>query len=134
MRTYDEAFAAAKDQSPFSNGTEGHAWMANWCESCTNDSPELVDRGEGCPLIMVALMGRTPAEWIDQTADGHYLGDTYHCTEFRERPEDDDEDAPPPPPSYDAEMPGQTTIFEVMADQAVEQFEREPLPTPAGAQ
>lgn len=127
MRTYEEALAAAKDEPAFSNGTEGECWMDNWCYECANDSPEMVDRGEGCPLIMVALMQRTPAEWIEQpwgqikgrpegeTAPS--LSDRYHCTEFRKRPEPGEEPAEPPPAPV---IEGQVDMFEVFADQVVE--------------
>jgi hypothetical protein len=107
MRSYDEAYAAARDEPAFSNGTEGEAWTENWCERCVHDSPELVDRGEGCPLIMVALMGRTPGEWLRQ--EGFRLGDQYRCVEFRDQ---DDPgpgyEAPPDPP-----LPGQEVLFAV---------------------
>jgi len=115
MRTYEEAYAAANDRPAFSNSTDGEAWMGNWCEQCVNDSPELVDAGNGCPLIMVALMNRTPSEWIRQ--DPATLGDQYHCTEYREPGDGDDEPGPPP------ENPDQITIFDEFVDQAVEQFQ-----------
>lgn len=128
MRTYDEAWEAATDKRPFSNGTEGYAWQDNWCGSCLNDSEQMVDEGRGCPLLLVALMDRTPAEWIEQPwgqVKGRpegvlapYLGDTYHCTEYRERGEGE-----PDPPAPVPEDPNQITIFEVFMDQAVEQFE-----------
>lgn len=126
MRTYEEAFAAAKDEWPFSNGTEGEAWLENWCERCVNDSPEMVDAGNGCPLILVSLIGRTPVEWTEQ--DSGDLGDTYHCTEFRD--EDDKPPRPPRPYKPPPENPNQITIFEVFVDQAVEQFQTEPAVAP----
>lgn len=126
MRTYDEAYAAAKDRRPFSNGTEGYAWEDNWCARCVHDGEfRRTWEGSGCPLMMVALMGRTPVEWIDQTANGHRLGDTYHCTEFRDVEEGggEGEPEPVPPPVID----GQVDMFEVFADQITEQV-REVVP------
>lgn len=103
MRTYDEAYAAALPEPAFSNGTQGEIWMAGWCERCANDTPELVDRGKGCPLIMVALMGRTPSEWMAQPNESP---DQYHCAEFRD---DDDPgqsgDLPDPSPEIDGQLP-----------------------------
>lgn len=127
MRTYDEAYAAARERRAFANGTEGFAWTSNWCDRCVHDQsarrddvkPDPANGGLlGCALLAVALMERTPAEWIDQTADGHRLGDTYHCTEFRAEGDGGD-DQPDPEPFPVAE--GQVDMFEVFADQIVEQ-------------
>ena len=129
MRTYDEAMAAASDKRPFSNGTEGYAWTDSWCDRCVNDRGARDGTDErGCPLLMVALMGKTPAEWIEQPwqqikgrpagETAPTLGDTYHCTEFRD--EDNgggDEPEPGPPPVH----PGQVDMFEVFAEQIAEQ-------------
>lgn len=126
MKTYDEAFAAAKDRRPFSNGSQGGAWTANWCDRCVHDrsarrddvKPDPANKGLlGCALLAVALMERTPAEWIDQCEGGHRLGDTYHCTEFRDENGRGDEPEPEPPPVIE----GQVDMFEVFADQIVEQ-------------
>jgi hypothetical protein len=76
MVDYDAAFEAAADEPAFGNGTEWDIWRARWCEKpCARD----VD--ENCPLIMVALMERTPQEWVREP--GSHPGD-YRCTEFRE--------------------------------------------------
>lgn len=123
MKTYDEAFATAKDERAFSNGTEGYAWMDNWCGQCVHDKGTRDGTDEtGCPLVMVALMQRTPIEWIDQTEGGHRLGDTYHCTEFRD--EDGGDDDPEPDPDPPPVIEGQVDMFEVFADQIVEQIEQ----------
>lgn len=115
MRTYEEAWEHAVDRRPFSNGTEGYAWMDNWCYRCKNDGDHLDD--PGCPLVLVALMGRTPSEWFEQPwgqirgrPEGEtapVLGDTYHCAEFR----DEDDDGPrepkpiPDPPGQEILLP-----------------------------
>lgn len=119
MRTYDEAFAAAVDQSAFSNGTEGHAWMDQWCFRCVHDKGTRDGSDPvGCPLVMVALMGRTPSEWLEQPwqqingrPDGDtapVLGDTYHCVEFR----NEDDPGPGYEPQPDPPPPGQLPLFD----------------------
>ena len=68
------------DRSPFSNSTDGHAWMSRWCENCAKDD-DATDAY--CPLLTVALCGSTPREWIpDQPLR---LGYQYICTEFEQR-------------------------------------------------
>jgi hypothetical protein len=107
MRTEAEIDTAAKPGRPFSNGTEGYAWMGNWCDECVNNDEE---KELWCPILSVALLGKTPSEWIEQPwgqikgrPEGETaptLGDTYHCTEFVQRPEwpgDDDPDGEPDP-------------------------------------
>lgn len=94
MRTYAEADAAALDKPAFSNGTEGECWTSNWCGRCIHDKPARQGRdGDGCPLILISLCGKTPSEWIEQPwgEKGPSLYDRYHCIEFR------DEHEPPPP-------------------------------------
>lgn len=84
---YEDALARSRDQAPFSNGTEGHGWTETWCARCLRDAPfRNMGKGHGCPLILVALIGRTPAEWLDGPRDeqGSYsIEDQYHCIEFR---------------------------------------------------
>ena len=105
MRTYDEAYAAARDEAAFSNGTEGDAWMGAWCERCVHD----IDDGPGCPLVLVAYMGRTPAEWFEQDhSEGWSLTDAYHCAEFRSR----DDPGPGYEPQPDPPLPGQLELFD----------------------
>ncbi|WP_031467130.1 hypothetical protein [Sciscionella sediminilitoris] len=87
MRTYAEIQADARDGAPFANGTEGHAWTAMWCERCLVDAPfRNMNKGSGCPLLLTALAGKTPAEWLDGPRDelGRVpLAQLYICTEFR---------------------------------------------------
>lgn len=106
MRTYDEALAASLEEPSFSNGSQWAIWSYNWCERCTNDSPELVDKGEGCPLILLAFMGRRPIEWLTQTAEQEALGD-FHCVEFRDRdnPGGEEPTPVPDPPDQAALLP-----------------------------
>lgn len=109
MREYEQIMADADDRPAFSNGTMGHLWMGQWCANCRHDSEELVDAGEGCPLIMISLMGKTPAEWTTPTPHGRNLGN-YTCTEYE--PEEDDDE--PPPPDVEP-IPGQFDLFDPWA-------------------
>ena len=115
MRNYAEAYAAALDERPFSNGTEWEIWAANWCwrPCCTpvekawqeyeRDERPLEDWFDGgCPLILVSMMGRTPSEWLPQEGFGDY-----HCIEYR-GPDDGDDPEPRPVP----DPPGMDGLFE----------------------
>lgn len=118
MRTYDEALAASRDTPAFSNGTEGYGWMDAWCDRCVHDKGmrDGTD-GQGCPLVMVTLMRRTPAEFLDGPRDeqGCYgIADQYHCVEFR------DENDP---------GPGYEPVEPVSPDQ-IELFDAEPFKRP----
>jgi|GEM_PF-2357142 len=105
LPTYDEAYAKAAEGSPFSNSTEGECWMANNCHRCVHDAPTRRDEWDkGCPLIMVALLGKTPAEWMRK--DGFRLGDQYTCVFFR-----DEDDPGPGEPTPIPDPPGQDALF-----------------------
>ena len=95
MRTYSEAFDAAREGSPFSNGSQGYGWMARNCDRCIHDKPARQgDAANGCPLILVALMRKTPAEWLAETEQAQIFAD-YTCVEFRD--EDNPGGAEPEP-------------------------------------
>lgn len=110
MRSYPEAEAAARDTPPFSNGTEIHGWMENWCWApCLNPAEKAWQDYEtgkrktaptkfpgGCPLILLAMNGKTPAEWLEQP-DGS--PDRFHCIEFRGPGEGGGEPRPRPEPT-----------------------------------
>lgn len=104
MRTFDEADAAALDRSAFSNGTEWDAWSGTWCGRCEHDKDT-----PGCPLVLVAMLGKTPAEWLEQPPGEHgpYNSNLYHCVEFRDEntPGEGREPLPIPDP------PGQETLL-----------------------
>ena len=104
MREYNEAFEAALDKAAFSNGTEGMSWTDAWCDRCLHDKPARDGSGEGCPLVLVALMGRTPSEWIEH--DRFSLGDRYHCIEFR-----DEDSGPGPEPQPVPDPPGMDALI-----------------------
>jgi hypothetical protein len=114
MRSYEEIDASATDTPPFSNGTEFYAWTENWCFAPCMSPPEVAWRkyedGKrkhpmknypgGCPLIQMALLGKTPIEWLDQWTDHSKpppLYDRYHCIEFRSEDGDGDDPFGGPP-------------------------------------
>ena len=96
MKTYAALDYAARDRPPFSNSTEGEAWMGKWCDRCSRDRAE-----DGCPLVLIALCGKTPREWED--TNSRRLGGRYRCTEFRKA-----KNVKPP-----TEVPGQLALFTV---------------------
>lgn len=106
--TYDAVFARARDVAPFSNGTEGHGWMAEWCDRCLVDAPFRNGiSGTGCPLIAVAMMDRTPAEWIDGPRDEHgrySVAQQYTCVNFRAPGGGGGEPRPKPTPRGQGEL------------------------------
>jgi hypothetical protein len=108
MPDYEDTFARAVDQPAFSNGDEGYAWMDAWCARCVHDGygPGLDE--PQCPLLNVAMSGRTPLEWFAQAnEDGAYRrDDQYHCVMFRDR---DDPGGREPEPIPDP--PGQLCLF-----------------------
>lgn len=110
MESVDTLYERAKDEPPFSNGTCGYGWMDAWCNRCWHDGPaRRGDEANGCPLLGVALLGRTPAEWLPgepDTPTGFSIPDQYTCVMFRH---EDDGGDPEPKPIPDP--PGQLTLF-----------------------
>jgi hypothetical protein len=82
---FGDAFSRAREGSAFSNGTEWECWSANWCDRCTREAPFRNGiSNQGCPLILVSLSDRIPAEWMEQPWNGeHPPLERYHCIEFR---------------------------------------------------
>jgi len=106
----DALYSESRDRPPFANGTEGYGWMAANCDTCIWDRPARHgDEGNGCPLLLIALVGRTPAQWLDGPRDeqGLYrIADQYHCVEYRH------EDAGPgPEPQPVPTPPGQGELL-----------------------
>ena len=116
MRTYEEIAASARDVPPFSNGTSWEMWAANWCWApCHNPAEKAWQNYEegkrktaptefpgGCPLILCAMMGQTPSEWLEQPGS-----QDYHCIEFR-GPDEGGDGQPRPrrdPPGMDELFP-----------------------------
>ena len=74
--------ARASDARPFANGFEGESWMANWCSSCRHSDDE-----DGCVLIGVAVLGKTPYAW--EPVNWRSLAHRYACHEYLRRPAQD---------------------------------------------
>jgi hypothetical protein len=134
---YDDALRRSRDEPAFSNGTEGFEWTSNWCDRCLRDAPfRNTGKGSGCPLIMVAFMDRTPAEWLDGPRDEHgrySMADQYHCIEFRAPGAGGGEPRPrPEPPQMDGlfDRPDPRTRMYV---QPAEQVRLSEAPTMAAA-
>lgn len=77
---HDAEMKQATDTPPFSNGFEGESWMAYWCHNCKNS----VD-GEGCTLVGVAMLGKTPFAWESLVRNG--LSSRYICHEYAGQPD-----------------------------------------------
>jgi hypothetical protein len=95
---------------PFSNSDEGCAFTENWCDRCVHDKPaRRGDEGNGCGILLVALCGQTPGEWIEQAwgEKGPPI-DRYHCIEFR-----DENEGPPPRTEPLPTPPGQGELIPV---------------------
>jgi hypothetical protein len=104
VRTFDEAMAAARGGSPFSNNTAWEIWSYNWCDRCVHDKGTRDGTDEcGCPLVTVALCGKTPSEWLEK--DPLAL-DRYTCVEFR-----DEDDPGPSEPQPVPDPPGQELLL-----------------------
>lgn len=78
LLSIEDEMERAEGGAPFSNSTDGFGWMAIWCEECT--------REPDCPLLVVALMNRTPAAW---TVRDPAAINKYTCTEFEKSTADD---------------------------------------------
>lgn len=67
---------AAACARPFSNGTEGDAWMRVWCASCAHDhtmhGPD--GSGPGCRIIADAMIGGEPwpEAWLPEPDDDRF--------------------------------------------------------------
>lgn len=108
MDDYDTCFERALDQPAFSNSDDGLGWMDAHCGRCFHDKPaRRGDEANGCPLILVALMGHTPVEWMrGEPSEQKSFADKYTCVMFR--PEDDGGDPEPKPIPT---PPGQGELF-----------------------
>jgi hypothetical protein len=105
MDDFDTCFERALDKPAFSNSDEGLGWLDANCSRCAHDRPARQGReSEGCPLILVAFMERTPAEWLE--GDRSSIAGRYTCVMFRH--EDDGGDPEPKPIPT---PPGQGELF-----------------------
>lgn len=76
LLSFEQEYERAADERPFANGFEGESWMAHWCEMCVNS--RLPD---DCPLIGVALLGKTPQPWW--LIDKRSLKARFACQEYQ---------------------------------------------------
>lgn len=73
------ALSEATSGRPFSNGTEGDAWMDKWCRYCVHDhsmhGPN--PQGPGCMLILNAMCPpddfQWPEAWLPEPDDGRFF-------------------------------------------------------------
>lgn len=88
------ALSEAAKQRPFSNGTEGDAWMSRWCAYCFHDhsmhdpDPE----GPGCEIVTYLMLGEghAPEALIPEPDDGRFaLPSRMVCTRFEPCTEQD---------------------------------------------
>ncbi|MET7477958.1 hypothetical protein ABZT17_26825 [Streptomyces sp. NPDC005648] len=104
MRTYDEAIKDARSEGTFSNSSQWDVWSAKNCDRCVHDKPARQnDEANGCPLILIALEGKRPAEWLTQTEEQEIHAD-YTCTEFRDENDPDTQPRPLPVPDGQGEL------------------------------
>ena len=105
---YDQLLAESRDEPAFSNSTEGYGWMDANCATCVHDKPAREgDDGNGCPLILITLEGRRPAQFLDGPRDenGLYgIADQYRCTEYRHEDDPDPDPRPVPTPDGQGEL------------------------------
>lgn len=105
---YTQLLAESHDRAAFSNSDEGYGWMAAHCDRCIHDKPARTgDDARGCPLVLITLLGRTPAQFVDGSRDEHGrygIADQYVCTEFRGEDDVDPEPRPVPVPPGQGEL------------------------------
>lgn len=77
-----DAYERAIEKMPFSNSDDGYGWIDNNCARCVHDGCGVDGNEPFCPLLTVAFIGRTPAEWMLQPPGSP---DRYHCIMFRDR-------------------------------------------------
>lgn len=123
MRSAQEIDLDAIDRRAFSNGSSFEIWSYNWCDDCKVDAPYRRDEvDEGCPLLFVLLMGKTPVEFKEVGLQD------YECPEFVPDDDGDDDDGAPTPPAPTGpavEIEGQQDILGVWAQRAIDRASRE---------
>lgn len=111
MRDHDALYDESIDEPPFSNSTDGDGWIAANCRTCIHDKEQRADKvtGPGCPLLLIAVTGRTPAQWFMGPRDEngrHRIADKYRCIEYRH-----EDDGPGPEPQPIPTPPGQGELL-----------------------
>lgn len=84
--------AEACQSKPFSNGTEGDAWMGVWCDYCTHDHPithnDPAATGGGCQIMLLAVAQsddewRWPEAWLPEPFGEFALPSRMICHQFQ---------------------------------------------------
>lgn len=92
------------DQPPFSN-SDGYTWFDANCATCIHDRDARIgDQIGGCPLVLLAITGRTPAQWL--AGDPDHVAAKYTCIEYRH-----EDDGPSPEPRPIPTPPGQGELI-----------------------
>lgn len=124
MDSFDTCFDRAQDKPAFSNSDEGYGWFEAHCETCEHDKPARQgDEGNGCPLILVAFMQRTPVEWLE--GDRSTIACRYTCVMFRHEGDGGDPEPRPIPTP-----PGQGELFPRDGFEGVRMLKALPEPAP----
>lgn len=75
------ALAEACTHRPFSNGTEGQAWMSAWCDHCAKDHGMHGDDDTdgACDIILLSMLPDFPSDdfpwpeaWLPEPDDGAF--------------------------------------------------------------
>lgn len=84
--------AEATTHRPFSNGTEGEAWMSAWCAYCVHDHnihPGGQNDG-GCELVLFSMMPDFPCvdfpwpeAWLPEPTGSFSLPSRLICGQFK---------------------------------------------------
>ncbi|WP_049569112.1 hypothetical protein [Streptomyces sp. SBT349] len=115
---YDALYEQSREGGPFSNSDEGMAFMDAWCNRCVHDRPARQGNdAKGCPLVLLTLTDRTPAQFVDG-----------RCTEFR-----DEDSGPGPEPQPVPDPPGQLLLLPRAPFEGVRMLSPLPEPDPLPA-
>lgn len=91
MSNSDKTSTHRQEGAPYrpSNSDDGCAFTDYYCENCKHDNFGFNDEAEGCEILVLALIGEQPKEWI-------WKNGIPFCTKFEERTEADDRHHPDP--------------------------------------
>lgn len=101
---YDALYDEARDEWPFSDSFEHSEFAARNCGTCIYDQEQHGDKvtGPGCPLLTIAMVGRTPIQWFETEPGSR---EPYRCIEYRHK-----DDGPGPEPQPIPDPPGQLVL------------------------
>lgn len=78
LLSFEQEWVRSEDSKPFSTVSLPQGWLAIWCQECT--------RPPDCPLLLVAMLLRTPAAWELRDAGAV---NKWTCMEFEKETSDD---------------------------------------------